>query len=103
MSNTYRLYYSADGTPITYVCGEHESTDAYIEITREQYARCDMNVIVLSGRIVSRREIRTTSRYCTTDRSSPGAIYTSAYNINIIPDCETTTGQYWHSVVQHGL
>ena len=83
---SWRLYYDAEGAPITYSMESLPGT--YIEVDAETYARMPMNVRVRDGRLI---ELKSAVR-----RLAPSDTGTPCYpnNVAIVVD-ETEPHQRW--------
>jgi len=91
----YRLYYNTDGKPTMYTTEKPDGN--YVVITREQYAICDWQVIVVDGEIKSTKNIKKIYKL----QKSTTGIKTSKYDINILlEDNDDVEHNYW-TLVTH--
>lgn len=99
MELEYRLYYDSVGRPVSYALATEsaELSGEFIVITREQFARAAMNVVVRNGKVYDARALRTLAKFVPSDRGTR----TSSYDISIIADDSTDDVVYWALSTQH--
>lgn len=79
----YRLYYDANGKPITYTVENLPGN--YITVTAQQYSECRMDVVVIAGQIVK------SQRAILKMQKSNSGVRCNKYDINLLDE----NGIYW--------